>query len=261
MHDAAGNPRCASALMAYLLLEKGLAVDALDAAGCTPLHSLCMSHEPRAALPAVRLLLSRGASASVSGAALDRQRTPLELARHMHALFQRDRHVSPGTQAAMRGIVAALESGPTVPEPPGVAEVRRLTNLGAFSVDEMLAFFSAKPDDVISRDKFKECLDYAIGDRSHLKGAADEAKLRTVMTQLYDVFDTNDDGNMLFSEMGSGLSVLCGGEADDKAAAQFKLFNANGDAVISRTRCGAAWRRCSKSCMSWSRGRARAWAA
>ena len=72
--------------------------------------------------------------------------------------------------------------------------MRRLTNLGAFSVDEMMAFFSAKPTDVISRDKFKECFDYAVGDGGHLKGAADQAKLETVRGKLYDVFDTNGDG-------------------------------------------------------------------
>merc|ERR1719453_2114627 len=49
------------------------------------------------------------------------------------------------------------------------------------------------------------------------------------MSQLYNIFDTNDDGVVDFTELSSGLSVLC----DDKAEAAFNLYDYNGDGVIT----------------------------
>ena len=73
-----------------------------------------------------------------------------------------------------------------------------------------------------------------VGDKSHLSSAGDEDKLRVLMSRLYGVFDTNGDGAVHFTEVFSGLSVLCGGSADEKAEAAFKLYDYNGDGVISQ---------------------------
>ena len=67
-----------------------------------------------------------------------------------------------------------------------------------------------------------------------MSGADDEDKLGVVMGRLYDIFDTNSDGVVHFTELSSGLSVLCGGSADAKAEAAFKLYDYNGDGVITQ---------------------------
>ena len=117
-----------------------------------------------------------------------------------------------------------------------VAEARRLTNLGAYSAEELLELFTGARwgAATVSRAAFDSCLDFVVGDKSHLSGAGDEDRLRVLRRRLYDIFDTNGDGVVQFAEMASGLSVLCGGSADAKARLAFKLYNANGDGVISQ---------------------------
>ena len=50
---------------------------------------------------------------------------------------------------------------------------------------------------------------------------------------MFDLFDMDGNGVVDFSELASGLSVLCGGSRDDKAKAAFSLFDYNGDGYIS----------------------------
>ena len=50
---------------------------------------------------------------------------------------------------------------------------------------------------------------------------------------LYDIFDSDKNGAVDFTELSSGLSVLCSGDLVDKAEAAFKLYDYNGDGVIS----------------------------
>ena len=54
-----------------------------------------------------------------------------------------------------------------------------------------------------------------------------------MLERLYDVFDSDGNGVVDFSELASGLSVLCGGERDAKAEAAFALYDYNGDGFIS----------------------------
>ena len=55
-----------------------------------------------------------------------------------------------------------------------------------------------------------------------------------VLSGLYTLFDANGDGVVDFTELTSGLSILCGGDRDEKAAAAFALYDYNGDDVITR---------------------------
>jgi len=51
--------------------------------------------------------------------------------------------------------------------------------------------------------------------------------------RLFHIFDIDSSGAVDFSELASGLSVLCGGSRDDKAEAAFALYDYNGDGFIS----------------------------
>ena len=54
-----------------------------------------------------------------------------------------------------------------------------------------------------------------------------------VLARLFDVFDQDGNDAVDFSELASGLSVLCGGSRDEKAEAAFALYDYNGDGYIS----------------------------
>merc|ERR1711968_71026 len=61
----------------------------------------------------------------------------------------------------------------------------------------------------------------------------DKARADLVLKRLFDIFDTDGNGVVDFSELASGLSVLCGGSRDEKARAAFSLFDYNGDGFIT----------------------------
>ena len=54
-----------------------------------------------------------------------------------------------------------------------------------------------------------------------------------MLTGLYDIFNSDKNGAVDFTELSSNLSVLCGGDLVDKAEAAFKFYEYNGDTVIS----------------------------
>ena len=58
-------------------------------------------------------------------------------------------------------------------------------------------------------------------------------RLKLVVEVLFGIFDTDGNGVVDFTELASGLSVLCGGSRDDKVKAAFALYDINGDGFIS----------------------------
>ena len=63
--------------------------------------------------------------------------------------------------------------------------------------------------------------------------SADSERTTQIIARLFDVFDEDGNGAVDFSELASGLSVLCGGSRDEKAEAAFALYDYNGDGFIS----------------------------
>ena len=55
----------------------------------------------------------------------------------------------------------------------------------------------------------------------------------TSVEHLFDIFDRNGDGRVDYTELITGLTVLCGGNRDDKAAMAFHLQDYDGDGYIS----------------------------
>ena len=62
----------------------------------------------------------------------------------------------------------------------------------------------------------------------------DRSRTEYVIEQIYDTFDADDNGCVNFSDLTSGLSILCKGDADTKVRSTFKLYDADGDGKISR---------------------------
>ena len=85
----------------------------------------------------------------------------------------------------------------------------------------------------ISREVFIQCCNKLkpLEAQRDVKRSAD---YESATTALFSLFDTDHNGVVDFSELASGLSVLCGGTRDDKVYAAFNLFDSKGDGFISK---------------------------
>ena len=108
-------------------------------------------------------------------------------------------------------------------------ELRDISGLGALPVHDVFGLFAAAANDAgeIDRDMFGECVAH-VADNKLSAGTLDR-----ITDELFEVFDADGNGLVDFTELASGLSVLCGGTRDDKVQAAFQLFDTNGDGVIS----------------------------
>ena len=111
--------------------------------------------------------------------------------------------------------------------------VRRVTGLGSCTPEDVIEEFTeaASEDKTISLAAFTECFDNIVDVEQMTE--CDTSAFHMIIPGLYDLFDTDGDGTVDVTEIAAGISVLCGGAADDKARAVFDIYDANGDGVIS----------------------------
>ena len=107
--------------------------------------------------------------------------------------------------------------------------LRSLTHLNAYPVRVAFTAFANHADEhgLITRSEFVKCLKSLSRDEDD----DDESRL-VAFTSLYDIFDIDSNGVVDLNELSSGLGILCGGTASDKAAASFELYDVNGDGLI-----------------------------
>ncbi|KAG7380719.1 hypothetical protein PHYPSEUDO_006901 [Phytophthora pseudosyringae] len=127
-------------------------------------------------------------------------------------------------QASFNDIVAPLD----------LNEVRQLTNLGNLDVVEVFERFAehADEDGMLNRESFDKCF-FEIIELAHPRTQIEKLRAKMVADRLYDVFDRDGNGQIDFSELASGLSVLCKGARDAKVKAAFRLYDFNADGFIS----------------------------
>ncbi|RLN65388.1 hypothetical protein BBJ29_004853 [Phytophthora kernoviae] len=127
-------------------------------------------------------------------------------------------------QASFNDIVAPL----------GLNEVRQLTNLGNLDVVEVFEQFAEHADEegMLNRKSFDKCF-FEIIEMAHPRTQIEKLRAKMVADRLYDVFDRDGNGQIDFSELASGLSVLCKGARDAKVKAAFRLYDFNADGFIS----------------------------
>jgi len=119
-------------------------------------------------------------------------------------------------------------------------EIRRLTKLDEYDSREVFEWFAdalggnLSPNDVISREQFDEVMENLTNDEE-CATEDDFVRLTFIKDRLYDIFDTNGDGEVNISELSAGLLVLCSGTRDDKIETCFGLFDLNGDGVITES--------------------------
>ena len=117
-----------------------------------------------------------------------------------------------------------------------LSDLRRITHLGSTSVHDVFEIFAeaTSEEGTISRESFNECFTVLASSSGYAHPSKeDAAKLRLALSELYNLFDSDKNGEVSFEELTSGLSILCSGSREDKSAAAFALYDQNGDGVIS----------------------------
>ncbi|CAI5730361.1 unnamed protein product [Hyaloperonospora brassicae] len=128
-------------------------------------------------------------------------------------------------QVSFTNIVAPLD----------LQEVRQLTNLGNLDVGEVFERLAehANNDGMLTRTDFDNCFSEVI-EMAHLQTQIEKVRAKMVADRLYDVFECEENGQVDFSELASGLSVLCKGARDARVKAAFRLYDFNADGFISK---------------------------
>ena len=95
------------------------------------------------------------------------------------------------------------------------------------------AFHRHAPTGVLSQEVFVQCC-RKLKPITAQRDARRSVQYEWATAKLFDLFDADKNGVVDFSELASGLSVLCGGSRDAKVRAVFDLFDFNGDGFISQ---------------------------
>jgi Ca2+-binding EF-hand superfamily protein len=123
-----------------------------------------------------------------------------------------------------------------IPSWVSLQEVRRLTNLQAFSTGDVFEKFAEAADDdgLLDQQAFMSVFaSLGVLDGAGGQAHQDADRACVVVERLFQIFDENNDGSVDFSEFASGISVLCGGSRDEKVENAFALYDYNGDGFIS----------------------------
>lgn len=134
---------------------------------------------------------------------------------------------------------------PATQFPNSVEEMKQKTRLGLFFAEDIFELFAEKTDDegFIPREGYNACFQIILhtnlsgSDSAHdIHDYDDEdhrAEIKQLIDSLFHLFDTQGLDKIEFSEIASGVSILCRGSRRDKIQAAFALFDYNGDGVIS----------------------------
>ncbi|CAI5744362.1 unnamed protein product [Peronospora destructor] len=113
-------------------------------------------------------------------------------------------------------------------------EMKKLTNLGAYDMNDIFEFFQASADQEgnMSQPVFFRCFNTLLAKDRQIS-LDTQTKTQQLLKQLYELFDADKDGVVDVQELGAGLSILCGGSRADKAKVMFTLYDDNHDGYIS----------------------------
>ena len=106
---------------------------------------------------------------------------------------------------------------------------RALTGLGDVGVPEMLDTFAEAAD----REGYISRYGFFTRFAHFFPADADEAEIKALLNALFSAFDTEGKRLVDFSELVTGLTLLCSGHAEMKTRSAFALYDTNGDGFIS----------------------------
>ena len=124
----------------------------------------------------------------------------------------------------------------TVAGPLNFKEARKLTNLENYSISETFLLFSRCGVDeygMLSYCNYERCFNKMLNTTTVLVSEYDKQRCKFIISRLFRLFDTEECGHVDYTELCSGLSILCRGVREEKARAAFTLYDLNGDNFIS----------------------------
>ena len=130
------------------------------------------------------------------------------------------------------GAVASKDVGTMFPADQ-VQNLREVSGLANFSVGDILERLAKGTDEegFVSRADFDDCVDSILAAiQNDIESISDA---RDIWDKLYDLFDPNGTEQVDFTELATGLSVLCGSPSDENVAAAFSLYDLDNRGVIS----------------------------
>jgi len=112
--------------------------------------------------------------------------------------------------------------------------VQKITGLEDQHVDDVFELFaSMATSGLLTIGAFRRCFDIIIQERAELLTSEEMSYAPLIVDGLFAALDINGDNYLDYSELASGISVLCGGTKDEKVEAAFALFDLNGDGHIT----------------------------
>ena len=119
-----------------------------------------------------------------------------------------------------------------------MAMVRKMVGLDKIPVKTLFEIFAEGADSngVIDRSTFHSCFDVIMSSTLGSGGltALQSSQAGVQISRLFDVFASDESPLAVsFDEVASGLSIMAGGDRDDKVRAAFELYDINDDGFIS----------------------------
>ena len=111
--------------------------------------------------------------------------------------------------------------------------LREISGLANFQVGDILELIADVTDDhgFVSRANFDDCAENILAEaKDDIESISDS---QGIWVKLYNLFDPNGDDQVDFTELATGLSVLCGSPSDENVAAAFSLYDLDNRGVIS----------------------------
>lgn len=124
---------------------------------------------------------------------------------------------------------ASPPSGATL----SLAEARRVTRLDQYTPEEAFEILAVEgKEGYLDHAGFKSAFKKLANGKGVMAGQ-ELAQFNSVIDRLYEIFDVDGNGIIDFTEISSGVSFLCQGDAERKAQAAFRLYDYNEDGFIS----------------------------
>ena len=135
-------------------------------------------------------------------------------------------------------VYSSMKAAAAAEELPPADELRSRLGLDAVNVSELFSILreNAHRDNgrlVLHRDRFRRAL-ALIASLAGSLHASNKESFDTLCEHVYTAFDADGNGVLDFAEICAAFTVYCAGSVDDKVAAAFEAYDADGDGFISR---------------------------
>ena len=116
-------------------------------------------------------------------------------------------------------------------------EARRVTRLGEYEPQIAFEAFALCADEngLLSEEAFLSAFRSILTDECiYAMTKRERERVGLVTHRIFQIFDVDNSGEVDFSELASGLSVLCGGSRDLKAETAFSIYDYDNSGYIER---------------------------